>query len=518
MNAPVKYRIKGTKVYVSPVNRARAETSPYHSASTAKRLANWNINTGGPNSTLNYSLPLLRERSRDTARKNGLADAGLEVLVNNIIGTGIKPQFNTKDAGLNKELAELFLAWTDESDADGRFDFYGQQALAVRSMLEAGDVFARLRTRRPEDGLKVPLQIQLLESEFCPVEKNETLPTSTIQSGVEFNFIGQRTFYWMYKEHPMDGIIRRGGTGMPDRVPASEIIHLAQVKRPGMIRGEPWLVRALLKLHDLDEFDDATLLKQKIANMFAGFVTPSAEGKFGYESEDTEDGVALAPLEPGTLQVLEPGAEMNFSEPPSTGNDYVGFMAEQNRAIEGSLGILYEQLTGDFSKVNDRTWRAAMNEFKRRLARWQHSTVVFQFCRPIMQRWVEYAVLSGAIKLPKGIDVAAVARPKWLPQAHAYINPVQDIQAKRDEIRAGLKSRAETVSESGGDVEALDAEIAADNKRADDLELLFDSDGRTDLKGGTPGDVEEPEAPDTEDDDFRKVIKSSLMSGLTDNG
>lgn len=516
MSAAVKYRIKGTKVYVEPVKRARASTNSYDAASTSPRLANWKINTGGPNSTLGSSLPLLRGRSRDVARKNGLADGGLEVLVNNIVGTGIKPQFTTSDAGLNKALAALWLDWTDFSDADGRFDFYGQQALAVRSMLEAGDVFARLRTRRPEDGLKVPLQIQLLESEFCPSEKNENREGSTIQNGVEFDLVGRRTAYWLYRDHPLDGVFRTaGGTTAAVRVPATEIVHLAQVKRPGMIRGEPWLTRALIKMHELDQYDDAQVVRQKLAAMFAGFMTPSADGKFGYQDQDgdPEEGVSLAALEPGTMQVLDPGATMTFTNPPSPGDSYDVFMRHQNRSIAGSLGILYEQLTGDFSQVNDRTWRAAMNEFKRRLARWQHSTVVFQFCRPIMQRWAEYAVLNGAIKLPAGISVGDVARPKWIPQAHAYINPVQDIQAKRDEIRSGLKSRAETVSETGADVEALDAEIAADNARADGLELRFDSDGRTDLKGAVPGDE-----PEQDDDDFRKVIKASIVTGLSDNG
>ena len=511
MNAPVKYRIKGTKVYVEPVKRAKASANAYDAASTSPRLANWKINTGGPNSTIGSSMPLMRGRSRDVARKNGLADSGLEVLVNNIVGTGIKPQFNTSDAGLNKELGALFLAWTDESDADGRFDFYGQQALAVRSMLEAGDVFARLRTRRPEDGFRVPLQIQLLESEFCPVEKNEAREGTTIQNGIEFDLVGRRVFYWLYRDHPLDGVTRAGvGSTSPVRVPASEIIHLAQVKRPGMIRGEPWLARALIKLYELDQYDDAQLVRQKLAAMFAGFMTPSADGKFGYQDDADSDGVSLVALEPGTLQVLDPGATMTFTSPPSPGDSYETFMKQQNRAIAGSLGILYEQLTGDFSTVNDRTWRAAMSEFKRRLARWQHSTVVFQFCRPIIKRWAEYAVLAGAIKLPKGVTVEDVARPKWLPQAHEYINPVQDVEARRNDVRAGFRSRGEIVSERGYDAEAVDAEIAADNERADGLDLRFDSDGRTDLKGGVPAE----DVPDPADDEFASTLKAHIRGAV----
>ena len=57
------------------------------------------------------------------------------------------------------------------------------------------------------------------------------------------------------------------------RVPASEIMHLFRPLRPGQIRGEPWLARALVKLNELDQYDDAELVRKKTAAMFAGFVT-----------------------------------------------------------------------------------------------------------------------------------------------------------------------------------------------------------------------------------------------------
>ena len=43
------------------------------------------------------------------------------------------------------------------------------------------------------------------------------------------------------------------------RVPAAEIVHLFRPLRPGQIRGEPWLARALVKLNELDQYDDAEL-------------------------------------------------------------------------------------------------------------------------------------------------------------------------------------------------------------------------------------------------------------------
>jgi capsid protein len=60
-------------------------------------------------------------------------------------------------------------------------------------------------------------------------------------------------------------------------------------------------------------------------------------------------------------------------------------------------------------------------------------------------------------------------------------------------IRAGLMSRSEAISAFGYDAEDVDREIAADNRRADDLGLIFDSDPRrTSKDGASLADTAEP--------------------------
>lgn len=462
--------------------------SGYAPASRSPRMVRWQPGGIGPNNTAFGDLSLVRSRSRDLVRENGYAQAGVEALVSNIVGSGITPQFTTPDADFNKALAEAFLEWTDEADADGRFDFYGLQALAVRSMIEGGDSFTRFRTRLPSDGLSVPLQLQVLEAEYCPEWQNGPSPNvdgNTIRCGVEFSKISQRAAYWMTKQHPYDVYL---GVSYPDPttfpVPASEVAHLALASRPGQIRGEPWLARAIVKFHDLAKYDDAQLVRQQISAMFVGFRTKDPNEPDSDEDAAlgvdryTHTGVGLAPLESGTIQDLDVGEDIKWSTPPSPGDSYAEFMAQQLQAVAASIGVLYQQLTGNFKDMNDRTFRASVNEFRRRCTMWQHHLVVFQFCRPILTRWATLAVLSGRVTPPPGITVQMIANAKWAPDGWAYINPTQDIAAKRDEVRAGFKSRAMQVAADGHSVEQVDAEIAADNARADSLGIMLDTDPR----------------------------------------
>ncbi len=477
MAAPVRYRIKGTQVYVS------AQATAYDAAGRGRRGRAWTPGRYGPNLVLLGSADQLQRRARDAVRNAGYADTAIDVLVTNLIGTGIKPKFNTPDAGLNRELNQLWQAWTDEADADGAFDFYGMQAVAVRSMVESGETFMRFRPRRPSDGLSVPLQLQMLESEFCPFDKNEMVAGGgEIRMGIEVDAIGRRAAYWFYRQHPDDKSLARPVDGLlPVRVPAEGVAHLRQMRRPGQLRGEPWLTRALIKLKDLDAYDDAELLRKKTAALFAAFITrPSPDtdednpaiGEVP-DSEDA-DGGPIATLEPGTVQLLEPGEEIKFAEPADVGGQYDTFMAWQLRSIAVNAGILYEQLTGDYSKINDRTYRAAVGEFRRRITMLQHGLVVFQFCRPVGEQFLNAAYASGAISPPAGMDDRAARKVLWVPQAWPYLHPLQDVQANKMARDAGFTSSKQIIAERGDDIEDVYREIAEEQAAEEALGLAFD--------------------------------------------
>lgn len=478
----VRLRDKATGQYLAPsASAAEPAATDYEAAGTGRRATTWRTTAAGPNASLSYALPTLINRSRDAVRKNPYADRAVSVVETNVVGTGIKPQFATPDAALNAELERLWLAWTDECDADGRLDFYGLQALAVRAMVEAGEVFGRFRLRQRSDMETVPLQVQLLESEFCPTSETRLVPGREIRNGIEFDMVGRRTAYWMYRQHPNDArsILVDGET---HPVPASEIMHVYELRRPGATRGEPWLTRALIKLRDLDGFDDATLVRAKVAKLIAGFITSPEPGEDGFGGEGVtpdEDGNADVVWEPGTVAKLGPGEEIKFSEPDEVSGAYEAFMAQQLRGVAVATRTLYEQLTGDYSKINDRTWRAAVNEFRRSMEALQHNIVVYQLCRPVVRRWLDTALLAGLITLPAAMERPDIYHVKWLPQRWAYIHPQQDIAADKDEVRAGFVSRSQKVAERGYDAAAIDAEQASDNTRADGLGLRYDSDGRT---------------------------------------
>jgi len=482
---------------IVPSVRNAASAAIYESGSTSRRGLAWRAPTASPNAAILSSLATIRDRSRSATRNNGFAKGAIDKLVTNIIGTGIKPQPLTADIELRKQIQDAWLRWTDESDADGLLDWYGQQAQAVRGWLEGGEVFIRIRPRLLTDGLIVPLQVQVLEPELCPYTHNVyATKGNRIRAGIEFDSIGRRVAYWFHPSRPGD--LMDFDASQLRRVPADSVIHLFDPLRPGQLRGVPHLTQALVKLNELDKFDDATLLRQQLANLFVAFLTRMGndDALHPLTGEALEDPAEsqLPQMEPALLQALNPGEDIKFSTPPGTSDGYRDFMRQQLFAIAAATGVPYEALTGDMSGVNDRTVRVIFNEFRLRIQTIQHQIVAHQVCRQVWNAWVTRAYLANVLPIAPGSPEAAV---RWTPPRTPYIHPVQDVEAQQAAIRAGLTSRSAIVSELGEDAEAIDEQQATDNARADEHRLRYDSDARY-AKSGTAAGARTPiiEQPD----------------------
>lgn len=476
----------------------RLKAAAYESASTAgARAKSWRVSGAGPNAAAVQNLSLMRFRARDAIRNDPWAKTAIARLVSNTIGSGIQAHPQHPNDAVRKMQKQLWEDSGQEIDADDLFDIAGVQTLAARAFFSDGEVLVRRRWRSPLDGLAVPMQIQLLEGDLLPVEKNEIVPDGEIVNGVEFDADGRRVAYHLLRRHPGE-YGRASMTGMQTvRVPAAEIAHVFLALRPGQVRGIPELSTVLLRLKSLDNFDDAVLFRQEVSNLFDGFITkPPAEPGMpgdpvtGSAMQYDVDGFSpVVSLEPGSMQELAPGESVMFAEPPGAGADYGPFMRQQLMAAAASVGMPYEVMTGDLRDVSDRVLRVILNEFRRSIEQLQWNVFIHQFCRKVWHWWVDACALSGAIPMPDFYRLRRdYQRVRWVPQGWPYIHPVQDVTAKRMEIRSGLASRSGAVLSRGDDPEQVDRENADDLARERRLGIRYDTldpvDGTGDFSGG----------------------------------
>lgn len=446
----------------------------YDAAGTGRRIKSWQPPASGPNRAIE-GLQKIRNRSRDTARNDWAGESGIQKWTTNLIGVGITPRWEDAD------LTRRWGAFVPNADADGVLDAYGLQTLGTRSLLDSGEVFVRRRPRSLALPLSAPVQLQLLEADFCPLFDADQWPGlpsgNTIRQGIERNRFGRRVAYWMYREHPGDKpMMAAPASDDLLRISADDIAHVFEPKRPGQLRGVSMLAPVLVRLRASMDFEDAVLDRQKLANLFTMFITqqmPPDTADIEYDPLTglpvfyDAQGKALVGLEPGISQHLLPGEDVKFANPPEAGTTYSEYMRTTHLGTAAGAGIPYELFSGDIKDVSDRTLRVAINEFRRFARQRQWQTLIPQMCQKMVNWWAEAEVLAG-LPLSK-LDAART--PKWSPHGWEYIHPTQDAEGKAKLIEIGVISRSDVIGERGDDPRTVDEERAADLKRSKALGL-----------------------------------------------
>ena len=472
----------------------------HEAAENSRRLKGWPTTNQQLNSMISSSGNTLLPRSRHLVNTNGYAINAKESFAANLVGSGIKPSSLIKQRQLRESIHAEFKRWIAHADAAGTNNFYGLQEVIAGAIFDAGEIFVRLRDRRPTAGITVPLQLQMIEAEQLDPTFNVRLANgNTVRCGIEFNRSGQRVAYHFFRKHPGDTTFVSSSTDRV-RVSASNVLHIYRVERPGQIRGIPRTLRALTDLFHLDMYDEAELDRKKVAALFAGFITrPDNEESFANESDPDEDGIASANWRPGMMQMLLPGEEVKFSDPADVGGAYELFQYRTLLRVSSALGIPYSSLSNDMLKANYSNTRAALIEFRRRIAPLQQNVMVHQFCRPVWTRFVEQAVLAGALK---GDAELIAEQVKWITPKWEWVDPLKDRQAEKLAVECGFKSRSDVVEAEGYDPEEMDGRIAADKQREESLGLDFPPPSSGSDEETEPIDLQrEPEDVDENDDD-----------------
>lgn len=450
----------------------------YEAARPGRRTEHWRIGAGDANAETRRATSRLRAVSRDMVRNVPYAGRGVSVIANNMIGGGVIPSTVAEDDARKKEIEALLKAHCDTRaiDAAGQMSLYGLQRLIVRTVVEAGECLVRARFRRMSDGLPVPLQLQVLEPDFLDSTKDGEVDGGFVVQGVEFDFLGRRTAYWLFDRHPGDQTLRRRLQSR--RVPARFVSHIYRIDRPGQVRGVTWFAPVATRLADLHDFSDAQLLRQKIAACFAAFITVEDDAatlaSATKANPDAASPYRVETLEPGTIERLKIGEKVEFGVPPLVG-DFDPYTRAILREIAAGLGISYEALTGDLSNVNFSSARMGWLEFQRNIKSWLEEMVITQFGGDFA-RWFTEAAAVVAPGKPFNLV--------WTPPRREMIDPGKEISAAREAVRAGFRSRSEVIRQDGFDPEDVDAEMAADLARAASLGLVFTSDGRNAVNGG----------------------------------
>ena len=379
---------------------------------------------------------------------------------------------------LNKEIEDLWYDWCKKKNchAAGDLHFNDIERLAIRETAEGGEFYVRFIMQKFGTS-KVPLGLELLEADMIDDDHNGISDTGNdIIMGVEKDKWGRRVAYYIRPNHPGDN-----GTGRAAnynsrshiRVPAEEIVPLGMIERWPQTRSVPWIVSSILRLHHMGGYEEAEVIAARASASLMGFIQ-SDQGEV--RGDDVHGDDRVTEFEPGVFKYLAPGEKVeipNMNRPSGQLNPFMSFML---KGVAAGVGVSYSTISKDHSGDTYSSGRLSLiseRDSWKSIQQW----MIRNFHQVIFEKWLDLAVLSGAIKL-EGYELnpEKFNTVKWMPRGWAWVDPQKEVAAYKEALRGGLTTYSKLYAELGEDLEEMFTQRKSEDDLIKKLGLTFDTD------------------------------------------
>jgi lambda family phage portal protein len=379
----------------------------------------------------------LVDRARGLERDSVLAAAMLSRATESVVGAGFGLQAKTGDDGWNDTAEALWKDWTLRADSRGMCSFGEILALAYRSWLRDGDV----GLLKQANGT-----IRVLESD--EIASPEGYPRPELVDGVELNQEGRPVAFHVLTT-PIDFVPDRRLTMSRTRIPANYVEFMARRERAGQTRGLSAFSNVAWLLDQIDGNLEAVTVANRMAACL-GLVFKRGSRMSGLPTVTTADGIQRKKLrlEPAGFMEIDKDDEITTVQGHPANANLGEFLRILGRMASIAFGLPLEITFMDFEKTNYSNARAAL------LQAWNvwriHQAMLKGVCTRIytwqLLNWMEAGLL------PARRDAL---EHRWQAPGWQWIDPTQEVQSALAAVDAGFKTRADVVSQMGGDFEDM---------------------------------------------------------------
>lgn len=464
-------------------------------ASYKKRaLKGFTARSGNAHDDIDMHNYTLRQRARILYMASPVATSAIRTNRTNVIGCGLKLKcrINKDILGLTQQSADEwkkhteaeFALWADRKracDATGVNDFYAMQQLALTSWLLSGDCFVLIKAC--ESTLLSPyrLRLHIIEADrvSTPASYNGYIPIqlkvngeNNIYDGVEVNKSGAVIAYHINDGDSVDKLTQKEWqrvlaygekTGLPN------VLHIMDAERPEQYRGVSYLAQVIEPLLQLRRYTESEIQAAIIESFFAVFIKSQAMDN-GMPMNEAGDGISQDERDyemgPGTLNVLNPGEEIDVLKPNRPGNGFDGFVRSMCEQVGAALEVPADLLLKAFNSSYSASRAALLEAWK--AFKMRREWFVNDFCKPVYEIWLSEAVALGRIQAP-GFFTDPFIRQAWLGSewigpSQGQLDPIKEISAELLAISEGITTREQsTVKLNSRSWDENMAQIAVEN-------------------------------------------------------
>ena len=521
-------------------------------------LAAWDPSNVSAQSALSLERDAIVSRIHDAVRNDGWASTAVQRQVDAVIGGGwrrsSKP--NHTALGIEPEAAaelgrqietqwKLYCEDFESCDAGQRMTMGGIMALAYRQRAQDGENLSLSLWLKRGTAWSTAIQMVSPDRLSNPTGSFDSVSR---RSGVDVGIWNEPLGYHFRSAHPGDYGVLGAMPWRWDRFPRKYrngrwcVVHDFDQVDAGTTRGLSPMAPVLKKLRMLGRYDHAELQAATLNALLAAFIKSDSDHDEIADALGSRRPGAIGGPKPGpdsdTLTAMEerrlgyyqengislPGVKLNFlytgdsveltkSQHPNTA--FEGYYRTGLRYVAAANGVSYEQLSGDYSQGNYSSLRGSLLEVWRGFSA-RKAGFGCGFADPHHSNWLEEAIETGRVKLPKGAPRfrdarAAYCAGRWLGPPRGWVDPMKEADAAVARINAGISTLEMECSEQGHDwrdivlQRAVERQFMLDNGIDPDALLRpklpqqdQPGDGALPPPPGKPGQKPKPD-PDDED-------------------
>ncbi len=496
---PIEVAEASASTAAEPVRNVGVDPAYRSSSLGSQELASYvpAMASGDGASLWNQRLTL--DRVNDLARNDPIAVAGINRLVDMLIGEGLNLSARPDAAALKidrsaaRQIGRSFesewkLFWDDplkRTDFRRRMTGAGIFRQGARTLVRGGEAAYVLRWRTGEV-TRYRTAVQTIDPDR--IRNPYGAPDSwTIRGGVEHDDDQMPIAYHVTEAHPADWF---AGTRMTTwtRIPRETswgrpvFVHAYEPDREDQTRAISPFASLVSSLRMVTRHGDTEIAAAAVNALFAAFITSSLSAEDvatsltpvagTHESRATSRAKFYQTIKPTLngvrIPVLPIGDEVKINGTPRQTTAFPAFRAAFLQSIASALGLSYEQLSMDWSKSTFSSARAALNEVWRSIRR---LLAVFrdQYVAPIYYAFLEEAIDRGYVSIPGGLDAfhampAAWMTARWIGPGRGYVDPETEADAAGKRMGQLTSTLADEAAEQGKDIEEVLDQIEAEEE------------------------------------------------------
>lgn len=454
------------------------------------QMLEWTPPSESADEALLPGFKLGNARADDLVRNNAIAHNAIRLHQDHIVGHMFRLSYrpNWKFIGMNEADAQAFAddveaAWNEYADAESCYlDIEGKQTFTglIRESIGihafSGEIFVQSVWESDTRNL-FNTRFKLISPKRVENPYNGR-STKYLRAGVEINRNGKALAYFVRDSDAAYGLshkyikipkyLRSGRPGM---------IHVFQPQEPHQTRGANRFYSVMERLKMLDTLQATQLQSAIVKAMYAATIESELDTKeamaFIAGAETTTNSplqkmlASMAQYYAGVniklggakIPHLMPGDSLNLQSAQDSDNGFSALEQALLRYIAGGLGVSYEQLSRDYSKVSYSSARASANES------WRHfmgarKLVAAKLATLMFECWLEEVIARGIIVPPASRlsfwqARGSWCRSEWIGAGRMAIDGLKEVQESVMLIEGGLSTYEKELAKLGEDYQEV---------------------------------------------------------------